>query len=378
MRPPIKACTAVLAALISVGPASAYTNVHIDLFTQTMYVTSSRGNFSWPVSTARAGYVTPGGMKAQEPATHALFAKISSMSPMPHSIFFAGGYAIHGTYKTGSLGSPASHGCVRLSPNHAAQLYDMVRSEGGRIAITGSRPRGYAINGSGAQSRDALNYRFSRRRSGAAARHGCLSLQNFSAACFPGEAPREWAVYRKGAACEQCREVLAELRAKRELAAGNRNQRNQSDDYDAEQEPPSHRLDIAGVRIMRHRAPAMVACFDIDHFASAQGHHALMRMRMGIQIEIAAQHRLERESRRGRSDESATGHEATEKLTHMSFPRSRALKAARLLSARATHACFGRYLLNFRLPAKGNFSFFVAPLGSLSLRSSHGSARKIF
>ncbi len=35
---------------------------------------------------------------------------------MPHSVFFHGGYAIHGTNAVGSLGRPASHGCVRLAP----------------------------------------------------------------------------------------------------------------------------------------------------------------------------------------------------------------------------------------------------------------------
>ena len=37
-------------------------------------------------------------------------------APMPHSIFFHGQYAIHGTTAVGTLGRPASHGCVRLSP----------------------------------------------------------------------------------------------------------------------------------------------------------------------------------------------------------------------------------------------------------------------
>jgi hypothetical protein len=64
------------------------------------------------------------------------------MSPMPYSIFFRGGYAIHGTYATGALGSPASHGCVRLSPGNAATLYHLVQSEGGSISISGSPPGG--------------------------------------------------------------------------------------------------------------------------------------------------------------------------------------------------------------------------------------------
>jgi hypothetical protein len=62
------------------------------------------------------------------------------MSPMPYSIFFAGGYAIHGTYSTGSLGRPASHGCIRLAPGNAALLYHMVQAEGGSITISGSPP----------------------------------------------------------------------------------------------------------------------------------------------------------------------------------------------------------------------------------------------
>jgi lipoprotein-anchoring transpeptidase ErfK/SrfK len=49
---------------------------------------------------------------------------------MPHSVFFLGGYAIHGTYYVKSLGRPASHGCVRLHPDNAAALFDLVRSAG--------------------------------------------------------------------------------------------------------------------------------------------------------------------------------------------------------------------------------------------------------
>ena len=63
------------------------------------------------------------------------------MSPMPYSIFFAGGYAIHGTYSTADLGRPASHGCIRLSPGHAEILYGMVQGQGGNIDITGTAPR---------------------------------------------------------------------------------------------------------------------------------------------------------------------------------------------------------------------------------------------
>ena len=59
-------------------------------------------------------------------------------APMPHAIFFYGQYAIHGTNAVGALGSPASHGCIRLSPQHAALLFAMVQSEGAEIRIEGA------------------------------------------------------------------------------------------------------------------------------------------------------------------------------------------------------------------------------------------------
>ncbi|MGC1588397.1 MAG: L,D-transpeptidase, partial [Rhodomicrobium sp.] len=35
------------------------------------------------------------------------------------------------------LGRPASHGCIRLHPDDAAELYDLVRSSGGtRIVVS--------------------------------------------------------------------------------------------------------------------------------------------------------------------------------------------------------------------------------------------------
>jgi lipoprotein-anchoring transpeptidase ErfK/SrfK len=47
------------------------------------------------------------------------FSKLYYNSPMPHSIFFSGGYAIHGSYEINRLGGPASHGCIRLHPANA-------------------------------------------------------------------------------------------------------------------------------------------------------------------------------------------------------------------------------------------------------------------
>jgi len=133
---------ALWALLALMGAAYATARIHIDLSSQRMYVSSSQGSYTWPVSTARAGYYTPRGSFAPTGMQLMHYSRKYHMSPMPHSIFFRGGYAIHGTYATGALGSPASHGCVRLSPGNAATLYNIVASEGGRISISGSPPGG--------------------------------------------------------------------------------------------------------------------------------------------------------------------------------------------------------------------------------------------
>jgi lipoprotein-anchoring transpeptidase ErfK/SrfK len=57
-------------------------------------------------------------------------------SPMPHSIFFYHGFAIHGAYELSRLGGPASHGCVRLHPSHAAALVERSGPRHTRIEIS--------------------------------------------------------------------------------------------------------------------------------------------------------------------------------------------------------------------------------------------------
>ncbi len=49
---------------------------------------------------------------------------------MPYSIFYNGHYVVHGIYNTKRLGRPASAGCVRLHPDHAAILFSLAKPEG--------------------------------------------------------------------------------------------------------------------------------------------------------------------------------------------------------------------------------------------------------
>jgi lipoprotein-anchoring transpeptidase ErfK/SrfK len=111
--------------------AEAAVTVHIDRSSQRMSVAvDGVPRYNWRVSTARAGYVTPPGTYHPQMLARQWFSKKYYNSPMPHSIFFYGGFAIHGTYEISRLGGPASHGCVRLDPSNAATLFNIVQREG--------------------------------------------------------------------------------------------------------------------------------------------------------------------------------------------------------------------------------------------------------
>ena len=113
--------------------ADANVLVRVDRSTQTMEVSvDGFYRYSWAVSTGRPGLGTPAGtFHPQSMAVH-WFSKRYYNSPMPHSIFFYRGFAIHGSYEISRLGGPASHGCIRLHPDNAAVLFDLVRQEGMR------------------------------------------------------------------------------------------------------------------------------------------------------------------------------------------------------------------------------------------------------
>ena len=74
------------------------------------------------------------------------YSKQWDNAPMPHSIFFMkDGHAIHGSNDVKNLGYPASHGCVRISPENAAALYALVAKNGmqnTQVVLTGTTPGG--------------------------------------------------------------------------------------------------------------------------------------------------------------------------------------------------------------------------------------------
>jgi len=119
----------VLEAMPALNDAAVRAEVHLS--TQSMILVH-RGRIvgQWPVSTARSGKETPTGVwTAKWLARHHRSRRYND-APMPYSVFYDGDYAIHGTYQTDRLGRPASAGCVRLDPGHAAVLFNLVRKEG--------------------------------------------------------------------------------------------------------------------------------------------------------------------------------------------------------------------------------------------------------
>ena len=106
--------------------------------------------YHWPVSTGIPSHETPNGSFRTFRMEEDHYSKEFDDAPMPHSIFFTKiGHAIHGTDSESRLGTPASHGCVRLSRANATTLYALVQKEGvlnTTVTLTGSSQIALARN----------------------------------------------------------------------------------------------------------------------------------------------------------------------------------------------------------------------------------------
>jgi len=117
--------------IVKRGTAPGTVKVEVDRNSQKMNVyVAGKLMHTWAVSTGRKGFKTPGGAYRPTWMTPMHRSKQWNNAPMPHAVFFREGYAIHATYETGKLGRPASHGCVRLAPQNAEKLFQMIRAHG--------------------------------------------------------------------------------------------------------------------------------------------------------------------------------------------------------------------------------------------------------
>jgi lipoprotein-anchoring transpeptidase ErfK/SrfK len=126
-----RSVTAALTALFLMwaAPADARVVAKIDISDQTMRVfVDGQLRHSWPISSGRRGFETPTGTYRPQRLEREWYSRQYDDAPMPYSVFFSGGYAIHGGHRR--VGGPASHGCIRLTTGNAAAFYALVSDRG--------------------------------------------------------------------------------------------------------------------------------------------------------------------------------------------------------------------------------------------------------
>lgn len=132
MRRVVMAALAALSVSFFSAPASAANLVAQISLSQQQMTVSENGivRYRWKVSTARKGYVTPQGSWSAKWLSKNHRSRKYDNAPMPYAVFFNGGYAVHATYDLKRLGRPASHGCVRLHPENAAEFFSLAQDVG--------------------------------------------------------------------------------------------------------------------------------------------------------------------------------------------------------------------------------------------------------
>jgi lipoprotein-anchoring transpeptidase ErfK/SrfK len=117
------------ASVMGSTAASAGVIARVDLGRQKMEVfVDGKLRHSWAVSSGRRGYETPSGNYRPQRLEREWYSRQYDDAPMPYSVFFKGGYAVHGGHRR--VGGPASHGCIRLTTGNAATFYNLVSAHG--------------------------------------------------------------------------------------------------------------------------------------------------------------------------------------------------------------------------------------------------------
>ena len=96
------AATAFAGVDISIDKTNQHMTVSVDGVTR----------YVFPVSTGRPGYNTPSGVFHPRWMSVLHYSKLYDDAPMPHSIFFTSGYAIHGFTDTPFGAAAVSHACA--------------------------------------------------------------------------------------------------------------------------------------------------------------------------------------------------------------------------------------------------------------------------
>ncbi len=118
-------------AAVTATTSRADVVARVDLSSQTMHVTVNGRTYArWKISSGRKGYRTPTGTWRAKWTKRMHYSSKYDWSPMPYSVFYNRGYAVHGTNYVRRLGRPASHGCIRLHTANARKFYNLVKRHG--------------------------------------------------------------------------------------------------------------------------------------------------------------------------------------------------------------------------------------------------------
>lgn len=117
-------------AVVALPEPTLFAN--ISLTDQRMTVTDASGKtlHVWPISSGTARHPTPPGTFRPQWASRMWYSRQYDWAPMPYAVFINGGVAVHGTPHVSRLGSPASHGCIRLATGNAKTFYNLVYKHG--------------------------------------------------------------------------------------------------------------------------------------------------------------------------------------------------------------------------------------------------------
>lgn len=132
------AAIALLTTLAFAAPALADVRVVVDKSQQQMQVFEDGSLlYTWDVSTGKKWSWTHEGTFGVTRMEEMWYSRSYENAPMPWSVFFDGGIAIHGTVAANYplLGTQQSHGCVRLHQKNAQIFFNLVE-EVGRENVT--------------------------------------------------------------------------------------------------------------------------------------------------------------------------------------------------------------------------------------------------
>ena len=125
-------------SFLSAAPEHAHAEVlaHVDLSEQRLHLyVDGEKKHVWKVSAGkRPGWTNTGTFRPYFLSRHHR-SSIFRGAPMPYAVFYDRDWAIHGTNAIKRLGTPASHGCVRLHPKNAAVLFNLVLKKGKKNTV---------------------------------------------------------------------------------------------------------------------------------------------------------------------------------------------------------------------------------------------------